>query len=89
MGCHTEPAAVHIAHVLQMLHFFQLFIFFIIYTTYRKNKKIALPYRKNKKNQFFFYNSYDLQQKKITRLDGFFVHGLHFSPSKCPSQRGI
>ena len=25
MGCHTEPAAVHIVHVLQKLHFFQFF----------------------------------------------------------------
>ena len=27
MGCHTEPAVVHIAHVLQRLHFFQFFNF--------------------------------------------------------------
>ena len=49
MGCCTEPAAVHIAHVLQRLHFFQFFNFFYNlhdlpqiknYTTYRKNKKI-------------------------------------------------
>ena len=53
MGCRTKPAAVHIAHVLQRLHFFQFFNFFIIYTTYRKNKKITLPYRKNKEIQFF------------------------------------
>ena len=38
MGCRTEPAAVHIAHVLQKLHFFQFFSFFIIYTTHRKKK---------------------------------------------------
>ena len=25
MGCHTEPAFVHIAHVMQKLHFFQFF----------------------------------------------------------------
>ena len=65
MGCRTEPAAVHIAHVLQRLDFFQFFN--------------------------FFYNLHDLQQKKknythlqhkkkITRLYGFFVHDLHFSP---------
>ena len=29
MGCRTEPAAVHIAHVLQRLHFFQFFNFFL------------------------------------------------------------
>ena len=28
MGCHTEPAAVPVAHVLQKLHFFQFFNFF-------------------------------------------------------------
>ena len=28
MGCHTEPGAVHLAHVLQRLHFFQFFNFF-------------------------------------------------------------
>ena len=27
MGCHTDPATVHIAHVLQRLHFFQFFNF--------------------------------------------------------------
>ena len=80
MGCHTEPAAVHIAHVLQRLHFFQFFnffynlhdlpqkekiqFFFIIHTTYSKNKKITRIYS---------------QKNKITRLDGFFVHDLHFS----------
>ena len=26
MGCRMEPAAVHIAHVLQRLHFFQFFL---------------------------------------------------------------
>ena len=33
--------------------FFNFSIFFIIYTTYRKNKKITLPYRKTKKFNFF------------------------------------
>ena len=88
MGCRTEPAAVHIAHVLQRLHFFQFFNFFlIIYTIYRKKK--LRPYRKNlKKIQFFFIihttcrkkkNYTHLPQKEITRLDDFFVHDLHFS----------
>ena len=67
MGCHTEPAAVHIAHVLQRLHFFQFFNFFIIYTTYRKKKKLhTLTAKKN--NSIFFYNSHDLPQKKIARI---------------------
>ena len=64
MGCRTEPAAVHIAHVLQRLHFFQFFNLTIIYTTYRKNKKIH-----------FFYNSHDLQQKK--KLHAFTEKKLH------------
>ena len=85
MGCRTESAAVHIAHVLQKLHFFQFFNFFgIIYTTYCK-KKITRVDRKKK--SILFYNLYDLPQKKlqaftakkITRLDDFFVHELHFS----------
>ena len=69
---------------------FNFSIFFIIYTTYRKNKKITLPYSKNKKIQFFFiiHTFYSKNKKitriyskknKITRLDGFFVHDLHFS----------
>ena len=76
MGCHTEPEAVHIAHVLQRLHFFQNF-FFSIYTTYRTKKLHALT---AKKKINFFYNLHDLAQKnymnlpqkKITRLDNFF-----------------
>ena len=69
MGCCTEPATVHIAHVLQTLYFFQVFNFFLIYTAYR-----------NKKNYTH------LLQKKITRLDGFFVHNLHFSRGKMVSR---
>ena len=90
MGCRTEPAAVHIAHVLQRLHFFQFFNFFYNLHDLPQKKKITLPYRKSKKIQFFFIihttyskkkNYTHLQQKKITRLDGFFVHDLHFSLS--------
>ena len=29
MGCCTEPAFVHVAHVMQKLHFFQFFNFFL------------------------------------------------------------
>ena len=52
---------------------FNFSIFFIIYATYRKNEKITLPYRKNKKIQFFLIihttygkkkNYTHLQQKK-------------------------
>ena len=61
MGCRTEPAAVHIAHVLQRLDFFQFFNFF--YNLHDlKQKKNYTTYRKN---SIFFYNSHDLQQKKI------------------------
>ena len=65
---------------------FNFSICLIIYTTYRKSK-ITRPYRK--KNSILFYNSHDLPhkkntciycKKKITRLDDFFVHDLHFSP---------
>ena len=66
MGCRTEPAAVHIAHVLQRLHFFQCFNFFlIIYTTYHKKKLHALT---AKKIQFFFIIHTTYRKKKITRI---------------------
>ena len=65
-GAITEPAAVHIAHVLQRSDFFQFFNFFLISTTYSKKKLHDLPQRL--KNSIFFYNSHDLQQKKITRI---------------------
>ena len=56
MGCHTEPAAVHIAHVLQRLHFFQFFNFFyIIYTAYRKKKLHAFTAKKNYTTRRFFH----------------------------------
>ena len=59
--------------------------FFIIYTTYRKKKLHSFAAELRKFN--FFCNSHDSQQKKITLiyrkkitpLDGFFVHDLHFS----------
>ena len=39
MGCRTEPAIVHNAHVLQKLHFFSAFQFFFHnYMTYHKKK---------------------------------------------------
>ena len=86
MGCRTEPAAVHIAHVLQRLDFFQ-FSIFCYNLQDLPQKKITRPYRKNRKIHFFFHNSHDLPQKKlhaftakkITRLDDFLVNGLHFS----------
>ena len=68
MGCRKEPAAVHIAHVLQRLHLFQFVNFF--YNLHDlPQKKITRPYR-NKKNSIFFYNSHDLPQKKSTRIYG-------------------
>ena len=66
MGCRTEPAAVHIAHVLQRLHFFQLFnLFYDLHELPRK--KITRIYR-NKKFNVFFYNLHDLPKKKITHI---------------------
>ena len=44
MGCRTEPATIHIAHVLQRLHLFQFFNFFLFTRLTAKN--ITLPYRK-------------------------------------------
>ena len=68
MGCRTEPAAVHIAHVLQRLDFFQFFNFFYNLHVLQQKKKNYTTYSK-KKNSIFFYNSPDLQQKKkITRI---------------------
>ena len=64
MGCHTEPAAVHIAHVSQRLPFFQVFKFFSNSHDYRKKKLLAFT------------------AKKITRLEDFSVHVLHFSLSE-------
>ena len=85
MGCHTEPAAVHIAHVVQRLHFFQFFNFF--YNLHDLPQiKITRPYRKKKFIFFIIYTTYRKKKlhaftaKKITRLDDFFVHDLHFSP---------
>ena len=63
MGCRTEPAAVHIAHVLQRLDFFQFFNFFYnLHDLPQKKKLHDLPQKL--KNSIFFYNSHDLQQKK-------------------------
>ena len=72
MGCRTEPATVHIAHVLQRLHFFQFFNFFYNFTGLTA-KKITRPYRKNffkplSKKIKFFYNLHDLAQKKIKHI---------------------
>ena len=72
MGCRTEAAAVHIAHVLQRLHFFQFFNFFYNLHDLPQKKNYTLLPQKKKLHAFC--------KKKITRLDGFFVHDLHFSP---------
>ena len=66
MGCHTEPAAVHIAHVLQRLLFFQLLNF--CYNLHDlPQKKITRPYRK-KKLQFFFVIHTSYRKKEYTHL---------------------
>ena len=67
MGCHTEPAAVHIAHVLQRLHFFQFFNFF--YNLHDlPQKKNYTPLAQKKIIQNSFYNLHDLPQKNYTHL---------------------
>ena len=66
MGCHTEPAAVHIAHVLQRLHFFQFLNFFNnLHDLPQKKKLHALT---AKKNSILFSDLHDLPQKKNTRI---------------------
>ena len=64
MGCRTEPAAVHIAHVLQRLHFFQFFNFFMIWTTYCKKK--FYTYLPQKKFDFFFIIHKTYRKKNYT-----------------------
>ena len=65
MGCHTEPAAVHIAHVLEKLHFFQYFNFW--YNLHDLPQKKITRICCKKKMQFF-YNLHDLPQKNYTHL---------------------
>ena len=92
MGCRTEPAAVHIAHVFQRLHFFQFFNFFYNLRNLPQ-KNITRPYRKKKFNFFFIIQPtyrkkkiHAFTAKKITRLDKFLVHELHFSPCSINQQ---
>ena len=59
MGCCAEPAAVHIAHILQSLHLFQFSTFF--YNLHALTATI--------KKLHFLYNSHNLPQKKIARID--------------------
>ena len=79
MGCRTELAIVHIAHVSQKLHFFQFFNFFNNVHNLPQKKlrgfttKKILPQRENYTH---------LPQKKITPLDNFFLYELHFSLPK-------
>ena len=48
MGCHTEPAFAHSAHVMQHLHFFQFFnLLIIISATYRQKKITRIHCKKN------------------------------------------
>ena len=62
MGCGTEPAAVHIAHVLQKLHFFQFFIFFDNVHDLPQKKLHALT---AKKKSLFFMIHTNYRQKKF------------------------
>ena len=65
MGCRTEPAAVHIAHVLQRLHFFQFVNFFYNLHDLRQ-KKITRLYRKKEFKFFIVHTTY--RKKKYTHL---------------------
>ena len=58
MGCRTEPAAVHIGHVLEKLYFFQPFNF--LYNLQGlPQKQIARIYRKNiSRLDDFLYTTY-------------------------------
>ena len=90
MGCRTEPAAVHIAHVLQRLHFFQFFNFF--HNLHDVPQKKLHSFTAKIKNSIFFiiHTTYSkkkitrIYSKKITRRDSVFVHDLHFSPVCTP-----
>ena len=65
MGCCTEPAAVHIAHVLQTLHFFQVFNFFYNLHGLPQQKKLHPFTAKKKIIQFFFIIYTTYRKKKI------------------------
>ena len=59
MGCRTEPAAVHIAHVLQKLHFFQFFNFFYnLHDLLQKKKLDAFTAKKKHDWTIFLYATY-------------------------------
>ena len=66
MGCHTEPAAVHIAHVLQRLHFFQFLNFFYNLHDLPQKKLHALT-AKNNSIFFIIYTTYP-PKKNYTHL---------------------
>ena len=57
MGCRTEPAAVHIPHVLQKLHFFQFFNFFNDLHALTEKELHALTVKKNS-SFFLIYTTY-------------------------------
>ena len=64
MGCCTEPAAVHIAHVLQRLHFFQFFIFF--YNSHdlpQKKNYTHLPQKQITRLDNFFVHDLHFSQR--------------------------
>ena len=63
MGCRTEPAAVHIAHVLQRLDFFQFFNFFYNLHDLQQKKKLH-DLQQKKKIQFFFIIHTTYSKKK-------------------------
>ena len=86
MGCRTEPASVHIAHVLQKLHFFQFFNFFLTLHDFPQKRLRALTAKIKEFNFFFIihatYRKKKLKAfivgKKISRLDDLFCTRLTF-----------
>ena len=59
MGCRTEPAAVHIAHVLQRLDFFQFFNFYNSHDLQQKKNYTHLQQKKKLHDYMVFsYTTY-------------------------------
>ena len=78
MGCRTEPATIHIVHVLQKLHSFNFSIFFTIYTIYRKRNEqflfiIYTTYRK-KRNYTTYRQEKELHDLTIVLYTSYIFH---------------
>ena len=74
MGSRTEPAAVHIAHVLQRLHFFQFFNFFNNLHDFPQ-KKITRIYRKKITRLAGFFVHLHFSLLGMTAIGGLCLNG--------------